>query len=299
MPIAMSRLSQKIAARQFVTTTELTPPKGIDLSEIFAKADALKPYVDAVNITESPRARMAIEPTAVAKLLIDRGVEPIVQFTSRDRNRIALQSDLLGAAALGVSNVVFMAGDDPKNGDHPDAKPVFDLNSSQMLTAGRALNAGRDLAGNELNGRTNLFLGATANPGANDLTSEVENTRRKLEAGAQFLQTQAIYDGDALVRFIEAGGFADAALIAGIIPLKSGKMARWMNDNVPGIRVPDALIREMDAVAGDADAELRTSIAITTRVIEAVKAQCAGVHLMMMGWEKHIPAFLSAAGLRR
>lgn len=280
-------------------TTELTPPKGIDLSDVFAKAQALKSHVDAVNITESPRARMAIEPTAVAKLLIDRGVEPIVQFTARDRNRIALQSDLLGAAALGVSNVVFMAGDDPKNGDHPDAKPVFDLNSAQMLTAARALNSGRDLAGNELNGRTNLFVGATANPGAQDLIAEVENTQRKLDAGAQFLQTQAIYDGEALGRFIEAGRFSDAALIAGIIPLKSGKMARWMNDNVPGIRVPDALIREMDAVAGDGDAELRVSMSITTRVIEAVKGRCAGVHLMMMGWEKHLPAFVAAASLRR
>jgi 5,10-methylenetetrahydrofolate reductase len=294
----VSRLSQKIAARQFVITSELTPPKGVDLTDIFAKALALKDLVDAVNLTESPRARMAIEPTAVAKLLIDRGVEPIVQFTARDRNRIALQSDLLGAAVLGVSNVVFMAGDDPKNGDHPDAKAVFDLNSSQMLTAAKSLNAGRDLAGNELKGRPSLFLGATANPGAGDLSAEIANTRRKVDAGAQFLQTQAIYDAAALRHFVEAGKFSDVAVLAGIIPLKSSKMARWMNENIPGIRVPDALIREMDAVAGDADAELRTSIAITSRIIEKARAHCAGVHLMMMGWEKHIPALLAAAKLR-
>lgn len=295
----MSRLSQKIAARQFVITTELTPPKGIDLTDIFAKALVLKERVDAVNLTESPRARMAIEPTAVAKLLIDRGVEPIVQFTSRDRNRIALQSDLLGAAALGVSNVVFMAGDDPKHGDHPEAKAVFDLNSSQMLTAARALNGGRDLAGNELKGSPSLFLGATANPGASDLTAEIENTRRKVDAGAQFLQTQAIYDAEALSRFIDAGKFSDVALLAGIIPLKSSKMARWMNGNIPGICVPEALILEMDAVAGDAQAELRVSISIATRIITAVTSRCAGVHLMMMGWEKHIPTLLAEAGLRR
>jgi 5,10-methylenetetrahydrofolate reductase len=294
----MSRLSEKIAARQFVITTELTPPKGIDLTDIFAKADALKRLVDAINLTESPRARMAIEPKSVARLLIERGVEPIVQFTARDRNRIALQSDILGAAALGVGNVVFMAGDSPMNGDHPDAKAVFDLNTSQMLAAARALNGGHDLAGNELTGAPNLFLGATANPGAADMDAEVLNTRRKVDAGAQFLQTQAVYDAQSVVRFASAAKLDGVALIAGIIPLKSAKMASWLNANVPGIHVPASLIKEMDAVAGDADAELRTSIAITARIIDAIKPHCAGVHLMMMGWEKHIPAFLAASALK-
>jgi methylenetetrahydrofolate reductase (NADPH) len=294
----MSLLSDKIAAGQFVITTELTPPKGIDLTDVFAKADALRGLAHAINLTESPRARMAIEPTAVARLLIERGHEPIVQFTARDRNRIALQSDILGAAALGVRNAVFMTGDDPKNGDHPDAKAVFDLNTTQMLEAARAMNGGRDLTGNELNGAPKLFLGATANPGANDLTAEVANAQRKINAGALFLQTQAVYDAQSVVRFTAAAQLGGVALIAGIIPLKSSKMARWMNESIPGIRVPEALIKEMDAVAGDGDAELRTSIEITARIIDALKAHCAGIHLMMMGWEKHVPAFLSAAGIR-
>lgn len=294
----MSELASKLAAGRFVVTTELTPPKGIDLADIYAKAAALKGLVDGINLTESPRARMAIEPTAVAKLLIDRGLEPIVQFTSRDRNRIALQSDLLGAAALGVTNVVFMAGDDPKHGDHPEAKAVFDLNSSQMLAAANALNHGRDLAGNELKGAPRLFLGATANPGAVDLRAEAENTRRKTAAGARFLQTQAIYDPDAFERFVAAAALNDTAVLAGIIPLKSAKMAQWLNDNIPGIRVPDALIQEMAAVAGDPEGERRTSIAIAARIIAGIKHRCAGVHLMMMGWERHIPEYLEAAGLR-
>jgi methylenetetrahydrofolate reductase (NADPH) len=294
----MSSLASKISAGRFVVTTELTPPKGIDLTDVYAKADALQGLVDGINLTESPRARMAIEPTAVAKLLIDRGAEPIVQFTSRDRNRIALQSDLLGAAALGVTNVVFMAGDDPKHGDHPDAKGVFDLNSSQMLSAAHALNGGHDLAGNELRGAPKLFLGATANPGARDLSAEAENTRRKAAAGAQFLQTQAIYDPAAFERFVAAASLERTALLAGIIPLKSARMAQWMNDNIPGICVPDALIREMAAVAGDAERELHASIAIAARIIAGIKARCAGVHLMMMGWERHIPAYLDAASLR-
>jgi methylenetetrahydrofolate reductase (NADPH) len=291
----MSRLSEKIAAGRFVITTELTPPKGIDLTEIFAKADALKGLVDAINLTESPRARMAIEPKSVARLLLERGIEPIVQFTARDRNRIALQSDILGAAALGIGNVVFMAGDSPTDGDHPDAKAVFDLSSSQMLAAARKLNDGHDLAGNALKGAPNLFLGATANPGAADMAAEVANTRRKVDAGAQFLQTQAIYDAPSVMRFIAAAKLGEVALIAGIIPLKSAKMANWLNANVPGISVPASLIKEMDDVAGDADAELRTSIEITARIIDVVKPHCAGVHLMMMGWEKHIAAFLAAA----
>lgn len=295
----MSRLSAAISSRRFVVTTELTPPKGIDLTEIFAKADALKDLVDGINLTDSPRARMAIEPTAVARLLIERGVEPIVQFTARDRNRIALQSDLLGAAALGIGNVVFMAGDAPSNGDHPEAKPVFDLNSSQMLTAARALNEGRDLAGNPIKGATSLFLGATANPGATDFQGEVENTRRKAVAGAQFLQTQAIYETESLIRFVDAARLQDIATLAGIIPLKSAKMAQWMNANIPGVRVPDGLIAQMQAVAGNPAAELQTSIAMTARIINAVKPHCAGVHLMMMGWEQHIPQFLAAAGLSK
>jgi 5,10-methylenetetrahydrofolate reductase len=295
----MSYLSQKIAAGQFVVTTELTPPKGTDLSELFAKADALKGHVDAINLTESPRARMAIEPKSVARLLIERGIEPIVQFTARDRNRIALQADILGAAALGVENVVFMGGDHPKHGDHPDAKPVFDLNTSQMLAAARAMNLGRDLAGHALKGATKLFLGATVNPGATDMSDEIANTRRKIDAGAQFLQTQAIYDSADMQRFVAGAQLDGVALVAGIIPLKSANMARWLNANIPGIRVPQSLIGELEAVAGNTDAELRVSIAIAARIIDSIKPGCAGVHLMMMGWEKHIPAFLAACGLAR
>lgn len=294
----MTQLSDRIRSKTFAVTTELTPPKGVDLSDIFAKADALEGLVDGINLTESPRARMAIEPKSVARLLLDRGIEPIVQFTARDRNRIALQSDILGAAALGVGNVVFMTGDDPKSGDHPDAKPVFDLSTVEMLGVARSLRGGYDMAGNELKGAPNLFIGATANPGSKDLAFEVENTRRKIDAGAQFLQTQALYDAPSLIRYMEALKAADVALLVGIIPLKSIKMATWLNGNVPGINVPDALLKEMDSVAGDADAELKKGIEIAARIIREVQSYCAGVHLMTMGWEKHIPAILRESGIR-
>jgi methylenetetrahydrofolate reductase (NADPH) len=294
----MNRLATRIRSREFVVTSELTPPKGLDLSELFSKAQALKDHVDAFNLTESPRARMAIEPTAVAHLLLDRGIEPVVQITARDRNRIAIQADLLGAVALGVHNFVFMAGDPPAKGDHPDAKPVFDLNSNEMLRAARSLEQGRDLAGNELRGAPSLFLGATANPGATDLQAEAINTRRKIDAGAQFLQTQAVYDAGTLERFFAAVKPDGVAVLAGIIPLKSAKMAAWLNANVPGIQVPDGLIREMESAAGTED-EVRRGIDIAARTIRQIRSLCAGVHVMGLGWESHIPAILEQAGLRR
>lgn len=292
----MSPLAAKIQSHEFVVTSELTPPKGVDLSELFAKAEALRDYVDAFNVTESHRARMAMAPTAVGRLLLERGIEPIVQMTARDRNRIALQADLLGAAALGVRNFVFMGGDPPANGDHPEAKPVFDLHANQMLVAARGLCEGRDLTGNPLRGTPRMFLGATANPGAVDLEAETLNVRRKIDAGAQFLQTQAIYDPLSFERFLEALKPRDVAILAGIIPLKSAKMAAWLNANVPGICVPESLIAEM-AVAAQSDTEMHTGIEIAARTIRTLRNLCAGVHVMALGWESHVPSILQSAGL--
>ncbi|MEJ0039789.1 MAG: methylenetetrahydrofolate reductase [Gammaproteobacteria bacterium] len=292
----MTKLEEKIRAREFVVTTELTPPKGTDLTELFAKADALKGYADAINLTESPRARMAVEPKAVARLLIERGLEPIVQVTARDRNRIAIQADLLGAALLGVGNFLFMTGDNPKNGDHPDAKGVFDLTTLEMLAAARGLRDGHDMTGNELKGAPISFLGATGNPCAADMTFELENTRRKIEAGAQFMQTQAIYDTDVLARFLEAAKLDDTALLAGVIPLKSAKMAAWLNGNVPGIRVPQPLIDEMEAAGPEGEAA--KGVEIAARIIREIRKLCAGVHIMAIGWEAKIPEILQASGLR-
>jgi len=294
----MSKLEEKIRSGAFVVTSELTPPKGIDLSDLFAKAEQLRSSVDAFNLTESPRARMAVEPKSVGAALLARGIEPIVQITARDRNRIAIQADLLGGAVLGIGNFVFMTGDSPQGGDHPDAKPVFDWTASDMLSAARALSAGRDAAGNELHGTPRLFTGAVANPGAKNFDDEVVNTRRKIDAGAQFLQTQALYEAGSLARFMDAVKPDGTAILAGIIPLKSAKMARWLNGNVPGIRVPDALIAEMEAVAGT-DREVATGIGIAARIIDEVRSLCAGVHVMGLGWEHHIPGILAASGLRR
>ncbi len=292
-----NRFEEKLRSRQFAVTTELTPPKGIDLTDLLAKAELLKPCVDAVNLTESPRARMAVEPKSVGRLLIDRGIEPIVQVTARDRNRIAVQADLLGAAVLGIGNFIFMTGDSPQNGDHPDAKPVFDLTTVELLAAARSLAGGHDLAGNELKGTPRLFIGATANPGAQDLAREVDNTRRKIDAGARFLQTQAVFDVAVVERFVAAAQLGDTALLAGIIPLKSAKMAGWLNANVPGIRVPDDLIAQMQQAAA-AGHEEQAGIDIAVKLIRGLRGVCSGVHVMALGWEAHVPRILRESGVK-
>jgi methylenetetrahydrofolate reductase (NADPH) len=291
----MSMLEEKLRSTDFVVTTELTPPKGIDLSEFFAKADALKGIVDAVNITESPRARMAVEPKSVGHLLQDRGVEAIVQITARDRNRIAIQADLLGGCLLGIGNFVFMTGDDPRNGDHPEAKGVFDLTTVELLNAARSLRSGRDLSGNDLNGAPRMFLGSTMNPGSQDLAREIDNTRRKIDAGSQFFQTQAIYDTDSLERFLDAAKLGSVPLLAGVIPLKSAKMGAWLNTNVPGIRVPSALLEELERAGPEGEAA--KGIEIAARTIRRLRNICGGVHVMAIGWEHRIPDILRAAGV--
>jgi methylenetetrahydrofolate reductase (NADPH) len=294
----MRSLEQKLRDGHTVVTAELTPPKGTDLTGLFAKAELLRDCVDAINLTESARALMAISPTAVAKLFADRGIEPIVQMTARDRNRIAIQADLLGAAVLGVHNFVFMGGDPPTIGDHPDAKPVFDLTASQMAAAARELTQGRDMSGRELHGAPELFIGATVNPGATDFAAEVANTRRKLDAGVRFVQTQAVYDVRTLATFLDAIKPTDVAVLAGVIPLKSAKMALWLNEKVPGIHVPPALIAEMETVS-DTEAETQKGIEIAARITREVAQTCAGVHMMAIGWEAHIPAILAQSGIRR
>jgi len=287
-------LAAKLAARKFVVTGELTPPKGTDLSKLFAAAELLRGAVDAINITESPRARMTMDPRAAARLLQDRGFETIVQVTSRDRNRIAVQSDLLGAAALGLRNFVFMGGDSTTGGDHPEAKPVFDLTASGLLAAAEALRNGRDYAGHALSGTPDLFLGATCNPGAGKFDAEVENTRRKIDAGAKMLQTQAVYHGDVLKRFIDAVKPDGVAILAGVIPLKSEKSGPWLNANLPGVVVPQDMLEAMEQAARAGEARER-GIELAARVVSEMKSICHGVHVMAIGLEAEVSEILRLA----
>jgi len=287
----MSALSKALQSSDFVVTSELTPPKGLDLAPLLEKAALLKPYVSAINLTESHAARMAMDPVAVGHLMLDHGVEPIVQMTSRDKNRLAIQASILGACALGISNLVFMGGDPPKNGDHPDAKPVFDLFASQLLEAVRALNSGTDLNGNALNRSTEIFAGAVVNPGASDPGAEIENLHRKIDGGAEFFQTQAVYDVSAFSAFLDKTR-SSKPILAGIIPIKSVKMAQYMNERIPGVDIPDHLIEKIATVGDDKEAITNISIEIAAATIQELRSVTKGVHVMAIGWEQYIPQML-------
>ena len=286
-------LCGKIEAGTFVITSEIGPPKGTDIREILDDAVALKGRVDAINVTDLQSSVMRMGSLAVCHLLIERGVEPVFQMTCRDRNRLALQSDLLSAAALGIENVLILTGDYPTLGDHPEAKPVFDLGSIELLEVAKTLQAGTDMKGNPLKGAPKFCVGAVVNPGADPLEPEIIKMERKIASGARFFQTQAVYDVGKFAAFIDSTKHLKTTIIAGILLLKSAGMARFMNKNVAGISVPDVLISEMES-AKDKQA---ASIDIAVRLIRQLKPLCHGIHIMPIGWNKMVPRVLDAAGL--
>ena len=290
----MSHLGTALDGDRFVVTSELTPPKGTSLDSLLARAQALSRHVDAFNVTDSHAARMAMAPMAVSHLLLDHGLEPIMQITGRDRNRIAIQADLLGAWALGVRNIAFMGGDPPKNGDHPEAKGVFDVVSAAIIRAAADMRNGTDMAGNALDGSPEFCIGAVVNPGAKDLDKEIDRMVEKREAGATFFQTQAVYDPGAFERFVKRVDAFGVPLLAGILPVKSPKMAAYMNENVPGSDVPDTLIQKI----ADASDRAAASSEISASIIREIRPMCRGVHVMAIGWEDKVPGILEAAGVR-
>ena len=287
----MSRFSEALKSKPFVVTAEMTPPKGVDISRNLKDLKALR-GVDAVNVTDQNASVMRLGPLALSRVLKERGIEPICQFTCRDRNRIALQSDLLSAYVLGIENILCLTGDPTGTGDHPDAKPVFDLTVMELLHAVKLLESGKDMAGNDLNGAPIFCLGAAANPGA-PIDKEVPRMEEKVRAGVCFFQTQAVYDPDSFEEFMNAARPLGVPVLAGIVVLKSGKMARYLNSNVPGITVPQRLIDEMDR----AESRVQKGIEIAARTIRAVRQMCQGVHIMPMGWEARVPEIMKASGL--
>lgn len=289
----MGRLREALQSGHFVVTAEVGPPKGVDAASVLEDAEALHGLVDAINVTDQQSAVMRLGSLAVSHLLVERGIEPVFQLTCRDRNRIALQSDLLSAYVMGIENVLCLTGDYVTLGDHPQAKAVFDLDSVSLLEGASLLQQGRDLAGKELAGNPKFFLGATVSPGSNPLEPQLFKMERKIRAGAQFFQTQGVFEPDKFERFMREASGMGAPVQAGIIFLKSAGMARFMNRNVAGVHVPDALIQEMD----QASDKRQASVEIAARLINELRTMCQGVHIMAIGWEKLIPAVLSAAGI--
>ena len=289
----MQTFSEVLKSGRFVVTSELNPPKGTDLSILFRHAEALNGMVDAFNVTDSAGANMTMAPFAAAHIMLDRGIEPILQVTGRDRNRIALEGEILAASALGITNILCMSGDPPGRGDHPDAVGVFDLRAETLLDAVKSMNSGADMYGNELKGTPSIFAGAVANPGADDVDHELARMEEKVRRGAAFFQTQAVYDAAAFEKFMETARGFGVPVLAGMIVLKSARMARFLNDKLPGVSVPQSIIDEMDS-ARDRPA---AGVQITARLIREVRDMCDGTHIMAIGWESRIPAILAAAGL--
>ncbi|MDD5136220.1 MAG: methylenetetrahydrofolate reductase [Candidatus Omnitrophica bacterium] len=284
---------EKIKQGKFVVTSEIGPPKGTDLKEMFEDAELIRSRVDAINVTDLQSSVLRVGSLAVCSLLKDRGIEPIFQITCRDRNRLALQSDLLSASVLGIENVLLLTGDYPTLGDHPEAKPVFDLGSVQLLGAAKTLQEGKDMNGHPLKGSPKFCMGAVVNPGADPLEPEIIKMEKKIEAGAQFFQTQAVYDVGLFKRFLEGIKHIKAPVLAGIVLLKSAGMAQYMNKNVAGVFVPDYLIKEMEETKDKSE----KSIEIAARLIKELRPLCRGIHIMPIGWDKKVPALLDAAGL--
>jgi methylenetetrahydrofolate reductase (NADPH) len=288
-------LKSALAAKNFVITCEIGPPKGTDITEIKENAALLKGKVTAANVTDQQGAVMRLGSMVVSYIIKQAGVDPIYQETCRDRNRIALQSDLLSAWALGIENVLCLTGDLPTLGDHPQAKGVFDLDSVQLLQVVGKLNAGTDMVGNALKGKTDFFAGAVVNPGVSGATLDMQimKMEKKVKAGAKFFQTQGIYEPEKFAKFMKRVEGLGVPVLAGVIPLKSAGMAKFMNKNVAGVFVPEELITKM----AKAEDKSKTGIEMCGTLIKDLKDICQGVHIMAIGWEKKVPQIIAAAGL--
>jgi 5,10-methylenetetrahydrofolate reductase len=287
------KLTELFKSGKFVVTAEVGPPKGVDIEEMLQDAELLRGRIDGFNVTDQQSSVMRLGSLAVCHLLKERGLEPVYQTTCRDRNRIALQSDLLSAYVLGIENVLCLTGDYVSLGDHPGAKPVFDLDSVTLLNAAATLQQGRDIAGQELKGSPSFCLGAVVTPGANPMGPQIMKMEKKVKAGAQFFQTQAVYEPEKFQEFMNQVKHLNVPVMLGIVILKSAGMARFMNSNVAGVHVPDPLIQEME----EAPNKPRKGVEIAARLINEMKDMCQGVHIMALGWERRIPAILDGAGL--
>ncbi|MBI3754197.1 MAG: methylenetetrahydrofolate reductase [Deltaproteobacteria bacterium] len=280
----MQTLKDSLFSKKFTITAEICPPKGTDTSDFLGKARLLKDKIAAANVTDNQRAVMRLSSLACSVLLLKEGIDPVFQMTCRDRNRIALQSDIMGAWALGIKNILCLSGDHVSFGDHREAKAVFDLDSVQLVQVISKLNKGTNMKDTALKGGTDFFIGAVVAPEADPWEPEMIKFEKKIEAGAKFFQTQAIYNMDKFYRFYEYAKKFDVKVLGGILLLKSAKMAHFLNNNVPGVTVPKHLIDELENVQD----QLEKGIEIAARQVKELKRFCDGAHIMAIGQEESV-----------
>ncbi|HKE62530.1 MAG TPA: methylenetetrahydrofolate reductase, partial [Nitrospira sp.] len=271
------RLKEVLEQGQFAVTIEYNPPKGTNINGVLDNAKQLLGRVHGVNVTDNTAAVVRAGSLPVCRLLYELGHDPVMQLTCRDRNRIAMQSDLMGAHMLGIRNVLCLTGDYPTVGDQKEAKPVYDLDSVQVMQLVQGLNNGRDMAGHKLDGSTAFTIGAAVTPEADLVGPVLAKFEVKVKAGAQFFQTQAIYNPVQFAAFMKAVRQFKVKVLAGILLLRNVKMAEFMNANIPGMSVPSDMIDELRS-AGDKSEDVGVEIAV--RTIKAVRPHCDGVHIM-------------------
>jgi 5,10-methylenetetrahydrofolate reductase len=293
----VTKFKEALNSGKFIITSELGPPKGTNIEKMRHHIDLLKDKVDALNVTDHQSSVMRFPSIGGCLAVKEQGGEPILQMTCRDRNRLALQAELLFAYTRDIKNVLCLTGDAVPVGDHKEAKGVFDLDSLQLLRTIRELEAGKDLGGNELDGAVEFCAGAIVTPEANPIEPQLIKFEKKIEAGAEFFQTQAIYDLEKFLKFMQYARNFQVKIMAGIVLLVSARMAKFMTDNVPGIFVPQNLIDELaSAPKGEA---LNKGIEIAGRMVATLKkeALCDGVHIMAIGKEEVVPDIMKAAGI--
>jgi len=297
----VSRLQKVLEAGHFAVTSEVGPPKGTDPGVVTRKGIRLKDYCDAINVTDNQTAIVRLSSLAGCAVLRQVGVETVMQIVCRDRNRIAIQSDVLGAIALGIRNFLCLSGDHQKFGNHPTAKNVFDLDSVQLIAALKKMRDEKKfICGEDISGEVPIYIGAAENPYADPFEFRAVRLAKKVKAGAQFIQTQAIYDIAKFARFMEMvrerGLDKEAHILAGIIPIRSAGMARYMQTSVPGVHVPQEIVDRMKA----ATTAKEEGIKIALEAIEQVRQipGVRGIHIMAVGWEEEaVPALVEKAGL--
>lgn len=289
------RLKETLDRGTFTVTVEYNPPKGTNVTALLDSAKSLVGRVHGVNVTDNTAAIMRASSLSICRLLYEMGHDPVMQMTCRDRNRLGIQSDLLGAHLLGIRNILCLTGDYPTVGDHKDAKPVYDLDSVQIMQLVQGMNNGRDLAGNKLDGSTDYLIGGAVTPEADPLGPMLAKFETKVKAGVQFFQTQAIYHPEQFGSFMQAVRKFKVKVLAGILLLRSAKMAEFMNEHIPGIAVPEEMIAELRA-AGDKRA-LDVGVEIAIRTINAVRPHCDGVHIMAIKAVDRLPEILAKAEL--
>ena len=284
---------------KFIITAEIGPVKGTNVKKMIDDIEILKTKVDALNVTDNQSAVMRYPSLGTCLLIKEHGEEPIFQITCRDRNRLSIQADLLFAFSRGIENTLCLTGDSLKMGDHPEAKPVYDIDSVQLIQLIHNLNSGKDLSGNNLDGRVDFCIGASATPSADPIEPQLIKFEKKLKAGIDFVQTQAVYNLDELKRFVDYSRNIDKSvkILAGIVLLVGAGMAKWMNENIPGISVPQNLIDKLAKIPKGEG--LSKGIEIAGNLIKRIKDEkiCDGVHIMAIGKEEKVHDILKAAGI--